>query len=59
MLTSTPKINDTTNYLKPWSIKLEIRSSYMFGIPYFYVTEVENLQLCVDSSSADSDAVIS
>jgi len=59
VLTSTPKIDDTTNFLKPFSINLEIRSSYMFGIPFFYVTEVESLQLCVDSSSADSDAVIS
>jgi len=31
----------------------------MFGAPLFNVTEVENHQLCVDSSSVDADTLIS
>lgn len=59
MLTSTPKIDSTTHCPKTSSLDTVTGSSWVFGVPLYYnVTDVENHQLCVDSSS-DVDTVIS
>jgi len=58
MLTSTPKIDSTTHCPKTSSLDTEAGSSLVFGVPLCNVTDVENHQLCVDSSS-DADTVIS
>lgn len=60
MLTSTPKIVTTTHCPKTSPLDTaETGSSLVFGVPLDnYVTDIENHQLCVDSSS-DADTVIS
>lgn len=59
MLTSTPKIDPTTHSPKMSSLDTaETGNSLVFGVPLCNVTDVENHQLCVDSSS-DEDTVIS
>lgn len=56
MLTTSPKIDSTTHCPKTSSLDTEPGSSLVFGVPLCNVTDVENHQLCVDSSS-DADTV--
>lgn len=62
MLTSTPKMDSTTHCPKTSSLHVyvdtETGNSLVFGVPLCNVTDVENHQLCVDSSS-DADTVVS
>jgi len=59
MLTSTPKIDSMTHCPKTSSLDItETGNSLIFGVPLCNVTDVENHELCVDSSS-DADTVIS
>jgi len=51
IVTSIPKTYTTSNCPKMSTMDTEIGSSSVFGVLLFNVTEVENHQLCVDSSS--------
>lgn len=57
MLTSTPKIDTTTQCSKTSSMDKETEMSSILP-PLYDLTDVENHRLCVDSSS-DADTVIS